>query len=190
MTSILASLRIVLLTFLFVGGILHSARGQRVAVTVDDLPGNEKLDIRSLQAMTDKILAALRSHGVPTIGFVTGKRVLVHDQIDERIEILERWMNAGATLGNHTFSHVPLSTVSLEKYKRDIIKGEFFPAHHMAERGQKLVVFRAPKTTWVRLPTYTTPWRRSWKARTMSSPRSRSNTRLRFQQSLRPCKVG
>ena len=145
MTSASAPLRTALLTFLFLGGILHSSAGQRVAVTIDDLPGDENLDSRSLQVMTDKILTALRSHDVPTIGFVTGKRVLVHNQVDERIELLEAWMKAGATLGNHTFSHVPLSAIPLEEYKRDVIKGDLFPAYQMAGRGQKLRYFRAPQ---------------------------------------------
>ena len=122
-----------------------SAASKQVAVTVDDLPGDENLDSRSIQVMTDEILAALRSHNVPTTGFVTGKRVLVPDQVDVRIELLALWTQAGATLGNHTFSHRPLSTISLEEYKRDVIKGDVFPAHSMTGYDQQPKYFRAPQ---------------------------------------------
>ena len=120
------------------------ASAQRVAITFDDLPGDEALDMASMGAMTDRILGALRAHDVPTTGFVTGSRVLVRDQVDERVDLLAQWIRAGAALGNHTFQHRPLSGMTLAEYQWDIAKGDVFPAHLKSGEGEMTKYFRGP----------------------------------------------
>jgi peptidoglycan/xylan/chitin deacetylase (PgdA/CDA1 family) len=75
---------------------------------------------------------------------VTGRNVLVKEQVDARLDLLEKWLDAGMSLGNHTFSHVSLNETSLAEYQLDIIQGETFLRFVQEPRGERLRYFRAP----------------------------------------------
>jgi peptidoglycan/xylan/chitin deacetylase (PgdA/CDA1 family) len=55
--------------------------------------------------------------------------------------ILKIWLDHGATLGNHTWSHPDLNTVPLQEYEADLLRGE--PAIAQA-LGHRPVFFRHP----------------------------------------------
>src|SRR5262249_31110867 len=44
--------------------------------------------------------------------------------VPERVDVLRSWVDAGVILGNHTYSHIDINTVALERYENDVIKGE------------------------------------------------------------------
>ena len=115
---------------------------RQVAITIDDLArggdlpqGRELADIR---AMTVKLLAPLR--GVPMIGFVNAGRIDSLSQADLQT-ILKIWLDHGATLGNHTWSHPDLNTVPLAEYEADLLRGEPPIAQAL---GRRPVYFRHP----------------------------------------------
>src|SRR5690349_14028004 len=77
-----------------------------VAITIDDLPrGGDKgpRDLASLTAMTAKLLQPFREQRIPVIGFVNGDRY-ANDEAGLR-KLLNQWLDAGADLGNHSYSH-------------------------------------------------------------------------------------
>jgi peptidoglycan/xylan/chitin deacetylase (PgdA/CDA1 family) len=121
-----------------------SASGRRVAITVDDLPGEPFLDVATLRAMTERLVEALALHGASAVGFVTGKNVLVREQIDERVRALNAWLDGGHLLGNHTYSHTSLNESSLADYQTDVIQGELLVRFALEPRGERLRYFRAP----------------------------------------------
>jgi peptidoglycan/xylan/chitin deacetylase (PgdA/CDA1 family) len=95
----------------------------QVAITVDDLPvhGPAYAGI-DREAIADRLLAAFAAHGVaPVHGFVNGKRV---DDDPGTEVILRRWLTAGHSLGNHTWSHPSLNRSALPEYLTDIERGE------------------------------------------------------------------
>ena len=118
-----------------------AAQPRQVAITIDDLPrgGDTRTgrDLASIRAMTAKLLAPLR--GIPVIGFVNAGR-------DEALgdaglqSILKLWLDHGATLGNHTWSHPDLNTTSLTDFEADLLRGE--PAVAKARHATR--VFRHP----------------------------------------------
>ena len=123
-----------------------SALGQsrQVAITIDDLPRggdaaqNEGRDFGSIRAMTEKLLSPLR--GIPFIGFVNaGRAASLSDS--EMQGVLKIWLEHGGTLGNHTWSHPDLNSVSLADYEADLLRGEDAVARAM---GRKPVYFRHP----------------------------------------------
>ena len=59
-------------------------------------------------------------------------------------EILNMWLDAGAGLGNHTYSHLPLNSTPVEAYEADIVKGEPLLRELLARRGKQLRYFRYP----------------------------------------------
>ena len=51
-----------------------------MAVTVDDLPATPADDLAEMRRISDGVLAALRTHQVPAIGFVNEQRPDAHDR--------------------------------------------------------------------------------------------------------------
>lgn len=126
----------------FLLALAAGAQQRRVAITFDDLPrGGDTAsgrDLESIRAMTVKLTDALR--GVPVIAFVNAGRV--PELGDAGLQsILKIWLDRGADLGNHTYSHPNINQVSLQEYTGDLLRGE--PAI-TAALGHKPVYFRHP----------------------------------------------
>lgn len=104
---------------------------REVAVTFDDLPG---------RASSAHLIRAIKRTGVPTIGFVNeGKLETKNDK-----RWLERWLDAGFDLGNHTYSHWSLNRIEVEKYEEDIVRGEKETRALLRKRGREPRFFRHP----------------------------------------------
>ena len=117
-----------------------------VAVTFDDLPAvSTRRDIAVQSAITDALLTTLVRQGVPATGFVIEGSLAVDGQPDPaRVALLERWLDAGMALGNHTFSHHSLHQTPLDTYQEDVVRGEAVTRALLAQRGQTLEWFRHP----------------------------------------------
>src|SRR4051812_39752582 len=91
--------------------VLCSGADRKVAITIDDLPrGGDRgsTTLESLRQMTRKLLSPF-SGNIPVTGFVNEGRVPAIGPAGLR-EILDLWLDAGASLGNHTWSHPDLNT--------------------------------------------------------------------------------
>jgi peptidoglycan/xylan/chitin deacetylase (PgdA/CDA1 family) len=120
---------------------------RRMAITLDDLPGRAGAStVPLLAGVNARILAALRAEHAPAIGFVNEGRLQVDGERDARVGLLRGWLDAGMTLGNHTFRHRDLSTVPLAEYEDDVIRGEVVTRGLLEARHQQLVYFRHPFT--------------------------------------------
>ncbi len=121
--------------------------GRRMALTFDDLPAapGRVHDTATQRLITDRLLALLKAHDAPAIGFVNEQKLEVENAVvPDRVALLERWLEAGHELGNHTYSHPDLHRVDLETFKQDLVRGERVTAELLAERGRKLRFFRHP----------------------------------------------
>ncbi|KTD50047.1 polysaccharide deacetylase [Legionella quinlivanii] len=100
------------------------AAGKEIAITIDDLPfvGSANNDPKKLQREHDRfmaILQALVDHKVPATGFI------IAGSIEKgQWELLEEFRNQGFQLGNHTYSHRSLNSVTTEKYIEDVNKAD------------------------------------------------------------------
>ena len=94
---------------------------REVAITIDDLPrgGDAGCEAAPLLAMTEKLMKPFREGRIPVTGFVIGSRC---PEVQTRA--LRLWRDAGAELGNHTFSHTSLNQTPVSEYVTDIIRGE------------------------------------------------------------------
>ena len=121
---------------------------RQVAVTIDDVPGeairaSQRCDAAAYRAQNIKMLAALRRNKVPATGFVVeGGRCIPRRAVVP--EILKMWLDAGVELGNHTYSHPDLNTMTVAAYEADIVRGESALGKALAERGKKIKYFRYP----------------------------------------------
>ena len=138
-----------LATLLLAASVASPSADRRVAVTIDDLPGPPRCvvggNLEAFQAMTAKLLAALKASGTPAIGFVNqGKLAPQGVREPGRVALLEAWLAAGMELGNHTYSHPDLHRIPLEDFEKDLVRGEDTTKRLLSARGQTLRYFRHP----------------------------------------------
>ncbi|MDI9818387.1 MULTISPECIES: polysaccharide deacetylase family protein [unclassified Legionella] len=111
-----------LLFFLFSQSSWSQVR--EVALTIDDLPfvGSCNHDPKKLKRKEErflKILQTLVDKNVPATGFV------IAGSIEKgQWQLLEQFKEAGLLLGNHTYSHKSLNTLTAEKYIEDIARAD------------------------------------------------------------------
>ena len=133
------------LLVLFAAAAFAADGGRQVAITIDDLPrGGDggSSDLAGVHAMTDKLLRPFREQHVPVIGFVNAGR----SQLDGPglQQILDLWLQAGAQLGNHSYSHPDINDIALNVYCDDIVRGEPAIREALARHGKKLEFYRHP----------------------------------------------
>ena len=122
--------------------------GRTIALTFDDLPfvtaGGPYFPAAT--RTTSELLRLLQAHGAPAIGFMNEAQLDVGNQRREREALLQQWIAAGMTLGNHTYSHPDFNAVSINEFKDQILKGEPTLTRLMAARGKAGLFFRHPMT--------------------------------------------
>jgi peptidoglycan/xylan/chitin deacetylase (PgdA/CDA1 family) len=120
------------------------ARAEPVALTFDDLPQLALTDrVDYAQATNHRLLAGLRRHRLPAIGFVVGSK-LEGPERPARTALLEDWLRAGRPLGNHTWDHASLNRTSLADYIADVEKDDALLRPLMAPHHRKPRWFRHP----------------------------------------------
>jgi peptidoglycan/xylan/chitin deacetylase (PgdA/CDA1 family) len=117
-----------------------------VAITIDDLPrggDGSPPSFDAVYAMNERLLRPFAAGRLPVIGFVNAH----HENTlgaDNLRRLLNLWLDAGAELGNHTYSHPDLNRVPLADYTADIVKGEPILRATLVARGRTLRYFRHP----------------------------------------------
>lgn len=103
---------------------ISHAQVHEIAITIDDLPfvGSCNGDLKKLGREHDrfmKILQALNDNHVPATGFVIANSIE-----PGQWALLEEFKNDGYIIGNHTYSHANLNTMSADKYIAEIEKSD------------------------------------------------------------------
>jgi peptidoglycan-N-acetylglucosamine deacetylase len=100
---------------------------REVAITIDDLPvaqsGAAACEYERLTDLTRRLLEPIRAGHVPVTAFVIGTNCTALT-FEQRRAVLRQWQQAGAELGNHTWSHRNLDTMTLADYEADILRGD------------------------------------------------------------------
>lgn len=124
---------------------------RQIVLTFDDLPAQraQGLSPARMVEITDGLLRTLGEHKIPAIGFVNEDKLEVDDKVEPaRVKLLERWLDAGHELGNHSYSHPDLNRVrnaqGLAEYQRDVLRGEAVTRKLIEARGGKPRYFRHP----------------------------------------------
>ena len=120
-----------------------------MAVTIDDLPFVKPTGTAVLtraQRATRAILRSLGEHEASAIGFVVESRLHATGEVDQRIALLQQWVDAGVTLGNHTYSHQDFNDLTIDEFQDEIIKGEVITRRLMEPQNPYQLYFRHPMT--------------------------------------------
>ena len=118
-----------------------------VAVTFDDLPCNPQEGASAAEqvAINRAIVRQLGKQKIPAVGFVNEVRLQQDGAADpQRVAALTLWLDAGQTLGNHTYRHPSLHGTPLSEYLADVARGEEVTRGLLRGRGADLVWFRHP----------------------------------------------
>lgn len=102
----------------------------KIAITFDDGPH---------PYYTEQLLDGLKERNVPASFFVTGEHAQLHPDIIERI------VKEGHLIGNHTYSHIQLSSRNREKFKEELMKTNEIIT---SITGEEVLFVRPPYGTW------------------------------------------
>lgn len=126
-----------------------SKPARAMAITIDDLPyvnPARQNYLPNAQRITKEILRALKAHRAPAVGFVNENKLHAPGEVDERIALLQQWVDAGMILANHTYSHPDFNRLTIEQFQDEIIKGEVITRRLMEGRKPYQLYFRHPMT--------------------------------------------
>jgi peptidoglycan/xylan/chitin deacetylase (PgdA/CDA1 family) len=127
--------------------------GREVAITFDDLPATSSDE--QISEIINKLVATISKHKIPAVGFVNEGKLYGRGKLmTERVTILQKWLDAGLELGNHTYSHIQIDRASIAEYKEDVIRGETVTKRLLQAKGMKLRYFRHPQLRTGPTPAY------------------------------------
>ena len=129
---------------LLLSGLTLQQPARVVAVTIDDLP---VVSVSSdWSSVTARLLATLREHQVPAVGFVNEAKLYQNGTLDStRVALLAAWLSAGHELGNHTFAHRGAHDTPLAEYLDGIARGEVVTRELARRAGRPYRYFRHPQ---------------------------------------------
>lgn len=109
------------------------AEEKEIAITIDDLPfvgsgAATPASLKRTQARFMAIVKALVDNQVPATGFAIGGAIPKSEW-----DLLETFRNQGFALGNHTYTHKSLNSMSADKYIADIDHADTVLAPVMTE---------------------------------------------------------
>ncbi|MCC2667288.1 MAG: Acyl-CoA N-acyltransferase [Gammaproteobacteria bacterium] len=128
--------------FLFCYQAFSYANG--IVITFDDLPAATEESIEEQIQLNQRIVNVLIKYRVPAIGFVNEGKLYRNDKIQEKINLLKLWVDNGFDLGNHTYSHPSLSSLTPEQFKAEVINGSKKSKPLMQSAGRQYQYFRHP----------------------------------------------
>ncbi|HXQ98650.1 MAG TPA: polysaccharide deacetylase family protein [Candidatus Limnocylindrales bacterium] len=110
------------LLVVFFPGLAGVCVGQKLAITMDDLPSNGALPPGVTRAETTKnVLAILKKRHVPPVyGFINARKL---EGNADGAEALKLWA-AAEPVGNHTYAHMDLEQNTAEAFEREIEENE------------------------------------------------------------------
>jgi predicted alpha/beta superfamily hydrolase/peptidoglycan/xylan/chitin deacetylase (PgdA/CDA1 family) len=122
-----------------------AAAQRSVAVTIDDLPvaqaGERGCEGSGLESLTRRLLAPIRERHVPVTAFAVAGNCSALS-LEQKRAIFAMWKEAGAEIGNHTYSHPDLNTTSVRDFEQDILRAD--AALREATGAVRLRWFRFP----------------------------------------------
>lgn len=135
---------LLILSLCLLCSVVSAQEKRKIAITIDDGPAVKTAELEDWLRIAKGLRESFEQAKAPVIMFINEHQLDVFGQRKERHAFLERWLDAGFELGNHTYSHKRLRDTPIEDYFDDILRGEKFTRPLLEERGEELVWYRYP----------------------------------------------
>lgn len=113
---------------------------RRVAVTFVSLPAVQTFYNPRAERDTRRLLSTLAANDIRSVGFVNENQLYDEEaggRLDEeRVRLLNLWLEAGHELGTQTRAHSNLYKTPLAQFQQDVIRGEEITAKLMSDYGR------------------------------------------------------
>jgi peptidoglycan/xylan/chitin deacetylase (PgdA/CDA1 family) len=130
--------------------VTQSPSARTMALTFDDLPyAYDRQDpnyVTRAQRVTRSLLRVLTAHRAPAVAFVNEGKLSSAPERERLTAVLRQWVDAGAVLGNHTYTHPDFNALTVEQFKDEIAKGDEVSRRLMQARRPYQLYFRHPQT--------------------------------------------
>lgn len=130
---------------------VSASDNRRIAITIDDLPAarqsfvpQELEDFKAFRKLNRNLLKAFAKRRAPVTGFVTEGWRPQSWSPAQLVALLDDWLDSGADLGNHTYSHPDLYATGMSRFQADVVLGEPLVGSTLTRRNRKLRYFRHP----------------------------------------------
>ncbi|QOJ28704.1 MAG: polysaccharide deacetylase family protein [Ignavibacteriales bacterium] len=130
LTQLVTGLRVVALSgllFLFLASPLLPQK-KEVCLTFDDFPYVQmgRYPVSLIKDKLTRLIKVLEKYDAKPAAFINEIQLYKDEStIDpRRVELVQMWIDAGFTMGNHGFRHVDLSFHTAEEFKEDVLNGE------------------------------------------------------------------
>ena len=121
---------------------------RQVAISFVSLPAIGTYHNPRAERDTRRLLASLAADNIRTVGFVNENQLYDAEaggRLDEeRVRLLNLWLDAGHELGTQTRAHSNLYKTPLAEFQQDVIRGEEITGKLMSERGLRPRYFSYP----------------------------------------------
>lgn len=122
-------------------------QNKQVCFSIDDLPlvTYGVTDTLYQKGMMDRLISSLKTNKIPAIGFVNEVKLFKDNKvISFQVGLLNKWVNSGLALGNHTYSHPDYNFLSFHAFTQDILRGEVVTNQILKTKSLSLKYFIHP----------------------------------------------
>lgn len=116
-------MKVFLMVFLLFVTFTTKASPIEIAITVDDLPKHMDLPPNTTRLdVAKKMLTSLKKHSLHDVyGFINAGNI---KNDANRYDVLKIWVDSGQLLGNHTYDHVDINTLTSQQFIKQIQMNE------------------------------------------------------------------
>lgn len=118
---------------------------KKVCITIDDLPCSEDNNFSYIAKVNNKIIHTLDRFNIKSTAFVNEEKLFKRPiEYSKHLDLLNLWLKNGHLLGNHGYSHLSLSKISLNSAKKDVLDGEKHLVQLLTKYNIPLKFYRHP----------------------------------------------
>ncbi|MEP6683615.1 MAG: polysaccharide deacetylase family protein [Parafilimonas sp.] len=121
---------------------LESSAQKKVCITIDDVPNSILYNKENFQ---HKLLNKIDSMHLPVTIFINEARIFNTDSVAKNLSLFNDWIKSrNVSLGNHGFNHAMYSSIGLDSFKTEVIKGETITNELAKKYSKEEKYFRFP----------------------------------------------
>ncbi len=121
---------------------IKNSAQKKVAITIDDVPNSALYNSENFQ---HRLLDKIDSMHLPVTAFINEARIFSTDAISKNLSLFNDWIkDENVTVGNHGFNHAMYSSIGVDSFKTEVLKGETISKTLSKKYNKEEKYFRFP----------------------------------------------